>query len=64
LKIGLKYEYLDDIESNILFQFPISNHDAIRHIKNITKDFFLNNNFQMLKNSFKIIIIFGVLKSS
>ncbi len=37
LKIGFKYEYLDYIENNI-FPFPISNHDAIRHIKNISKE--------------------------
>jgi len=61
LKIGLKYEYLDKMESNI-FPFSISNHDAIRHIKNITI-FFLNNFLKMLKKAFKIIIIFGILKS-
>jgi len=37
LKIGFKYEYLDYIENNI-FPFPISNHDARRHIKNISKE--------------------------
>jgi hypothetical protein len=37
LKIGLKYEYLDYIENNI-FPFPLSNHDAIRYIKNISKE--------------------------
>jgi hypothetical protein len=37
LKIGLKYEYLDDIEF-FLIPFPISNHDVIRHIKYISKE--------------------------
>jgi hypothetical protein len=37
LKTSLKYEYLNDIESNIFFPFPISNHDVIRHINNIKK---------------------------
>ncbi len=35
MKIGLKYEYLNDIQSSIFFPFPISNHDVIRHIKNV-----------------------------
>jgi hypothetical protein len=38
LKIGLKYEYLDDIENNLFFPFPIPNHDAIKHIKKISKE--------------------------
>jgi hypothetical protein len=33
--------------------FPISNHDVIRHIKNITKEFFENNNFKCLRGIFK-----------
>jgi len=42
LKIGLKYEYLDDIEKILKIPFPISNHDAIKHIKYISKNLFLN----------------------
>jgi hypothetical protein len=45
LKISIKYEYSDDIESNIFFPFPISNHDVIRHIKNIAKEIFLKSFF-------------------
>jgi hypothetical protein len=40
LKIGLKYEYLNDIENNI-FSIPISNHDAVGHIKKNSKDIIL-----------------------
>jgi hypothetical protein len=63
LKTGLKYEYLDDIESNIFFPFPISNHDVIKHIKISQNIFFKIIILQMLKRALKIIIIFGILKS-
>ncbi len=46
LKTSLKYEYLDDIENNIFFPFPISNHDAIRHIKKSQNKLFKNNYFK------------------
>jgi len=59
LKIGLKYEYLDDIE-HFFFPFPISNHDVIKHIKKSQKKVFKNNNFKILKMAFKIITIFGI----
>ncbi len=41
LKIGLKYEYSNDIEIFFIFPYPISNHDVIRHIKNISKEIVL-----------------------
>jgi hypothetical protein len=41
------------------FPFPIPNHDVIKHIKNITKEFFL-----MFKRALKIITIFWDLKKS
>ncbi len=44
------------------FPFPISNHDAIRNIKNLKK-FILNNYFKMVLKTFKIIIVFGNFKS-
>jgi hypothetical protein len=59
LKTNLKYEYLDDIESNIIFPFPISNHDVIRHIKNTTKYVF-KNKILMFKRVLKVIIVYGI----
>jgi len=59
LKIGLKYEYLDDIENFLKFPFPISNYDAIKNIKYISKEIILkcfkitlnNYNFWNFKKS-------------
>jgi hypothetical protein len=48
LKTGLKYEYLDDIESKFFFPFPISNHDIIGHIKKSQKNYFKKNYLEML----------------
>jgi len=45
----LKYEYLDDIESNIFFPFPISNHDVIGHIKNILEEIIFKHLKKLLK---------------
>jgi hypothetical protein len=45
------------------FPFPIWRHDVIRHIKNITNEFFKNNYLKCFKKAFKIITIFGILKS-
>jgi hypothetical protein len=57
LKIGLEYEYLDDIENNI-FSLPISNHDAIRH-KKISKEII----FKFLKNFLNNYNIWNFKKS-
>ncbi len=61
LKISLKYEYLDDVEF-YFFPFPISNHDVIRHIKDISKEIIFKIIFKCLK-AFKIMLVFGILKS-
>jgi hypothetical protein len=43
-----------------VFPFPISNHDAIRHIKKSQKNVFKNNYFKMFKKAFRIITLFGI----
>jgi hypothetical protein len=50
LKIGLKYKYLNDID---FFPFPISKHDAIKHIKKSQKKLCVNKNFKGLKRLLK-----------
>ncbi len=46
------------LKVTFFFPFPFSNYDATRHIKNITREFFII--FLMLKNALKIIVVFGI----
>ncbi len=58
LKIGLKHEYLNDIESNIFFHFQFQIM-MLRNIEKNHKRFFLNIFFKCVKRLLQITI-FGI----